>query len=162
MFYLLCGGSESTEMVPDMLDMKNTLLTAGFDVNEIAYVVKPNGQHSEWFWRDEFSDAHQWLFADYISQTSTLLPQTTATFLPNPAHDTLNVSINNYNGLPAYFTLTNAVGKTVLEQKLNTANSLITLPALPKGIYIARLSQINKQQSNPKITVIDVQQIVVD
>lgn len=161
-FYLLCGGSESTDMVPDMLDMKNTLLTAGFDANEIAYVVKPNGQHSEWFWRDEFSDAHQWLFADYISQTPTVSLQLTAAFSPNPAHDTLNVSINNYNGLPIYFTLTNAIGNIVLERKLNTANNLVALPALPKGVYIARLNQINKQQSNPKITVIDVQQIVVD
>lgn len=161
-FYLLCGGSESTDMVPDMLAMKNTLLTAGFDANEIAYIVKPNGQHSEWFWREEFSAAHQWLFADYISQTPSISPQLTATFSPNPAHDTLTVSINNYNGLPIYFTLTNAIGNIVLEQKLNTANSLIKLPTLPKGVYIARLSQINGQQSSHKISIIDVQQLMVE
>lgn len=160
-FYLLCGQLESSSMVSDMFDLKNALLTAGFDTNEIAYEVHADGQHSEWFWKREFPDAHQWLFADYANQTSNIAPPKVATFSPNPARHTLNVALNNYNGIPTYLTLSDTVGKTVLERKITTNNAIINISGLPKGVYIARLSQMTEVRSKREIVVIDTQQIVI-
>jgi predicted alpha/beta superfamily hydrolase len=59
--YFVCGGSESSSMVPDMTSMVNLARLVGY--RNVNSVVKSDGQHSEWFWRREFPASYEWLFA---------------------------------------------------------------------------------------------------
>ncbi|MCK6610440.1 MAG: hypothetical protein L6Q78_05305 [Bacteroidia bacterium] len=70
----LCDDTESDEMVPDMLRMKNLLLGKGIDSANCSYTVKTDGAHSEWFWKREFPAAFEFLF-----------PETSTTYLPKSA-----------------------------------------------------------------------------
>ena len=59
-FYFVCGLKESDDMVPDMVRMTSLLENKGY--RNIRNVVKSEGQHSEWFWKQEFPAAYQYLF----------------------------------------------------------------------------------------------------
>ncbi|TNE60422.1 MAG: alpha/beta hydrolase [Bacteroidetes bacterium] len=62
--YFLAGGDEPDYVETDIIKVGNALLSAGFMPQDIYFSVPPDGQHSEWFWRREFSKAYQWLLAD--------------------------------------------------------------------------------------------------
>lgn len=70
----LCDDTESDDMVPDMLRMRNLLLSKGIDSTNCSYTVKTDGAHSEWFWKREFPAAFEFLF-----------PETSTTHLPKRA-----------------------------------------------------------------------------
>jgi metallo-beta-lactamase class B len=67
--YFVSGGQEAATgeeagvYVKDQERMVDALLAAGLrrDVNVAAY-IRPDGKHSEWFWRREFPAAYKWLF----------------------------------------------------------------------------------------------------
>jgi alpha-amylase len=61
--YIVMGGQEGDapeRYVRDAQRMADTLRAAGF--TGVESVVRPDGAHSEWFWRREFPAAYQWLF----------------------------------------------------------------------------------------------------
>lgn len=61
-FYFVCGGAESTNMIPDMNAVYNQLVSNGYSTTgELFKTTVANGQHSEWFWEQEFPAAYQWL-----------------------------------------------------------------------------------------------------
>lgn len=65
--WFTAGGHEGTDpevMVGDQQRMVRTLAAAGWDSTVVRAYVRPDGQHSEWFWRREFPAAYQWLFPD--------------------------------------------------------------------------------------------------
>ena len=47
--------------------MVSTLTNNQYAANEINTAIKSDGQHSEWFWKREFSAAYQWLFQENTS-----------------------------------------------------------------------------------------------
>lgn len=59
-FYFLVGALESKEMVPDMQKMYDLLIEKGHSKKNLRFVTKPDGQHSEWFWRREFPEFYKW------------------------------------------------------------------------------------------------------
>ncbi|HWK88951.1 MAG TPA: alpha/beta hydrolase-fold protein, partial [Longimicrobium sp.] len=65
--YMVTGANEGDEpevYVRDHLAMADTLAAAGFRRGtEVVEHVRPEGTHSEGFWRREFAAAYQWLFA---------------------------------------------------------------------------------------------------
>lgn len=60
--YFLSGLNESTSMVPDMNQMKNTLIAAGHSAVNMPVIVWADGQHSEWFWKREYPSGFKFLF----------------------------------------------------------------------------------------------------
>jgi alpha-amylase len=69
--YMVMGGREGDTpevYVRDAQRMADTLRAAGF--TGVESVVRPDGAHSEWFWRREFPAAYQWLFADTAPRPS--------------------------------------------------------------------------------------------
>lgn len=61
--YMLCGEQEDADMVPDMQAVYSVLRHVGFSEAEINYQTRPEGKHSEWFWKQEFAYAYRWLMA---------------------------------------------------------------------------------------------------
>lgn len=60
--FLMGGNQESENMRSDLLSMYHTLVTAGFEKNNLHLDFYEEGTHQEWFWAREFSHAIEWLF----------------------------------------------------------------------------------------------------
>lgn len=95
--YQLAGGLEGGGSVAQQISqMKQTLITAGFDEQNIYNKVVANGQHTETFWRQEFGDAVLWLFADYyFMQTEEHNQAEACSIYPNPFEDSVFIEIRD-------------------------------------------------------------------
>ena len=61
--FQLAGGQEAGgSVVLANIRMQDSLISSGIHVQNLRSVAKADGQHSEWFWRREFSSAYRWLF----------------------------------------------------------------------------------------------------
>ena len=59
--YILVGEYEQ-ELISDAKEMYDTFLNIGFSRDQLALAFIDEGQHSEWFWAQEFKAAFLWLF----------------------------------------------------------------------------------------------------
>jgi glycosidase len=69
--YMVVGGREGDTpevYVHDALGMADTLRAAGF--TSVESLVRPDGAHSDWFWRREFPAAYAWLYRDAPAERS--------------------------------------------------------------------------------------------
>ncbi|UOR03502.1 alpha/beta hydrolase-fold protein [Hymenobacter aerilatus] len=71
--YLVAGQQESETMVPYMTQLRDQLHQAGVRSANLRFVVRPDGQHNEGFWRREFPAAYQWLFFGKSAETKKIL-----------------------------------------------------------------------------------------
>lgn len=60
--YMLVGGKEGENMVPDQEHSKKLLLENGFKAKNLKTKMVPDGTHSERFWKAEFEEVVRWLF----------------------------------------------------------------------------------------------------
>jgi metallo-beta-lactamase class B len=68
-FYFLCGLMETQpadRLAKLQQQMVESLVVAGFKLEDLRSVASPDGQHAEWFWRREFPAAYKWLFAPVV------------------------------------------------------------------------------------------------
>lgn len=63
-YYMMGGTAESGGLVNQMNLMMDTLMAAGFQASELQLKVVPGGQHNEYLWRTQFSQAYQWLYLE--------------------------------------------------------------------------------------------------
>ncbi|WP_197076831.1 alpha/beta hydrolase-fold protein [Hymenobacter terrenus] len=61
-FYFVCGLKESETMLPLMTAWRDELQTGGVLAVNLSFHAPADGQHREWFWRREFTDAYAFLF----------------------------------------------------------------------------------------------------
>lgn len=97
-FYLMAGALESSSMLPQLNQLKDQLLLAGFPASQVQTVARSDGQHAEWFWRREFQEAYQWLqgslIASEVGQASPLGSKCReALIFPNPANGKIRVKL---------------------------------------------------------------------
>lgn len=134
--YMLCGTPEGGGTVEkDMKQMYQTLMEAGFDTAEVKFEVRADGQHSEWFWRREFTDAYKWLFetdanaVEYSSNDNLPFVLT-----PMPFAETFaiqwKVPTKTYT-----ISIFSSTGQNVFFQILNSDKE-INITGFPKGIYL--------------------------
>lgn len=64
--YFLAGGAESPDgsVARDQRRVVDALRAAGVPASSVRDVVRPDGRHTESFWRREFASAFRWLFAE--------------------------------------------------------------------------------------------------
>ena len=149
--YVLSGGRESTTQLRDQRQLVDTLAAATFLINtEVDSVVKPDGMHSEWFWRREFPAAYQWLFAGTgpLSTPAEAGPVPDAipgfTLYPNPSDSAtpeLNVELIDRHAAPpgAPVTLLDATGRIVRTARLRRGKATFDTRTLPAGLYQVRV-----------------------
>jgi len=135
--YFLAGGLEGTTMVSNMQTMYNLLLTNNFTADELYYKVVPSGQHSEWFWADEFGVAYTWLFdTPTLSINPTQIQQNVHLYTA-PTDSALTIEL--LNPIPqASVQLFDINGKLMLHQSIGTQHRIAT-QQLPKGMYLLRI-----------------------
>lgn len=135
--YLLAGEQESGSLIQEMVNMQNTLLNVGFQPSEVLLHINPEGQHSEWFWRQEFPDAYTWLFGDEVTEVSRINEKQDIRISPNPVLDTLYIetSISLQNAMAHIYTLD---GKLLMTQNLAN-NYSINMENMENGIFILEI-----------------------
>lgn len=137
--YFLAGadeegdGNASNYVVEDMQAVSNAMTTAGFGPNEKSWNVIANGEHSEWFWAQEFPDAYQWLFADFTSSATTPDAAPLEIF-PNPAHTWVRFS-GLADNEKIRLRITGSDGKVWKDISVRAAEPL-WVGNLPAGFYL--------------------------
>lgn len=135
-FYFLAGGQESESLEQEVIDMTEDMMAAGFTEEELNFKFVSNGQHSEWFWAQEFPDAFEWL---YMSETTGVADKDgglNITVYPNPVYDSLHFTMPN-EMISADVVVLDVNGKEVLT--VADAHNKIDLSQLNAGAYIVKV-----------------------
>lgn len=149
-FYLMAGALESSSMLPQLNQLKDQLLLAGFPASQVQTVARSDGQHAEWFWRREFQEAYQWLQGSMPSSADhPISPPTNPKLrvVPQPCGSAcvLRVLVDNewratvQPGLqtawaPVPFQIVDPTGRIVHQGMLESAETLLD-NVLPAGMY---------------------------
>ena len=137
-------------MLPQLNQLKDQLLLAGFPASQVQTVARSDGQHAEWFWRREFQEAYQWLKGSMPSSADhPIYPSTNPKLmvLPQPCGSAcmLRVSVENEGGatgqtgwetgwVPIPFQIVDPTGRVVHQGRLESPETLLD-NVLPSGIY---------------------------
>ncbi len=137
--YLLCGGNESTEMVPDMMAMKDSLLSAGFANENISTKVVPGGQHNEKLWREAFGKA--WLWLSDQQNVTGVKPVVKRAFqiFPNPVENDLTIDFPAEAG-QVMMEIFNLNGLRIM-QKENIQPGKMNVSFLASGYYLLKIKK---------------------
>ena len=146
--YQLMGSLEGDSFVEQMYIIEDSLRKVGFIEEELTSVEKADGQHSEWFWAREFRDAYLWLFSETVNATNeTGSEPPLFKITPNPAIDSLHLSVNEPYPSLLLIELLNANGQTLYKLKtqwLQKAGKVISIDLIPlqmtAGSYFCKLS----------------------
>jgi len=136
--YIMGGSDESSGLVGQMMDMVDTLQSAGFDEDEIALKVVQGGQHNEQLWREQFGEACEWLFMDNASYINNYPTEAPIFVFYQNGQLTFKPSAENQLQGVCEIQLFSISGQQVLNKKVN-ASSPIDLPTGLHGVYIVRL-----------------------
>jgi predicted alpha/beta superfamily hydrolase len=142
--YFLAGGQEPAYVTTDMNAVATAMTTAGFGNSEKKTKVVSSGTHSEWFWKQEFGEAYQWLFAGAVSSTQQPNGQQWLVY-PNPA-----TTVLRFEGLESeqdikmrIFTVDGRLQRdTALSSDQPTAN----IGDLPAGYYFLEITTRSAQK----------------
>lgn len=132
--YFVAGQHESDENISQMRRMYDALAREGQDENEMYFLSKPDGAHSEWFWAGEFPDAYKWLFKHTILASQTDESQYWKIY-PNPVGNYLTV-LTAPEDLP--YSIYKLNGTSVISGKLR--HRCIDISALAEGGYFLQLA----------------------
>lgn len=134
-FFFLAGGQESANLDAQVTEMTDVLSEADFASDEWRYDFVSNGQHSEWFWAQEFPEAFEWLFMDASLGTGSSAEIEIAVF-PNPAIDSFSVRTRG-GASPASVTVLDQTGRIVLQS--TARGDRFEIGHLPAGLYFLRI-----------------------
>ncbi|MEO0896614.1 MAG: alpha/beta hydrolase-fold protein [Bacteroidota bacterium] len=154
--YQLVGTLEGSQYVAAMLEMEDSLISAGFVANEIISIEKSDGQHSEWFWAREFESGYKWLFGSPLTSRQALHDKIQLfSIYPNPVKDKIKIAFYYPVDEEVSLLISDMSGKTLHQQKLASGmGSLFQLDLdvkrlkLVEGTYLMTL--ISKQTTTSK------------
>ena len=132
-FYFVAGDHESATIIADMMEMFDTLESAGQPDNEMQLIHHADGSHSEWYWAREYPAAYEWLFENIVLGYNPL--RIVDDFIyPNPAGKFLGIK-GGKNDLP--YSIYSPEG--VLLSRSVLRNEQVDISGLPPGLYILEL-----------------------
>lgn len=132
--YFLAGGQESG-VGESCKNMIKSLKKAGFTDEEMLLKEVPSGQHSEWFWKQEFPAAYQWLFPKPLNLND--LKSKMLNIFPNPATELIIIAHENINSDSA--EIYNSFGILEFTIKLKKFETQIAVNKLKSGLYYVRI-----------------------
>ncbi|MBU6342205.1 MAG: T9SS type A sorting domain-containing protein [Bacteroidetes bacterium] len=150
--YFVAGGDEPTYVAQDMQAVADAMTTAGFGFSEKSFTVVPGGQHSEWFWAQEFPDAYVWLFQGAVSgsyQVGGKDPLKHAKVYPNPADKWVRLS-GVEEDTAIQVQIVGADGK-VWNRAQIAGGSPIYTGNLPSGFYMLKVRLENGRWRSMKL-----------
>lgn len=132
--YFLAGGEEPQYVADDMLEVSSAMTTAGFSSSEKDYNVVSGGQHSEWFWAQEFGEAYQWLFANVVSTTEVKAAKLSV--WPNPADSSIQLS--GFQGSASVKMQIISAENRIVRNFKHRPGEAIDVSDLQKGFYFIK------------------------
>jgi hypothetical protein len=78
------------------------------------------------------------------------VPKQQMTVLPNPVRDIMKINVTGLT-TAADLTIVDMSGKTVMQRKINTATSQLSLAGLPAGMYFVSVRENGREVSSTKI-----------
>jgi hypothetical protein len=84
-----------------------------------------------------------WVSADttFYSQVISVVSKNNLLVSPNPANNIIHVFINNANINPAWLTIINVAGRSVVEKALTRGEEVVDISKLAQGLYVVSVSQ---------------------
>lgn len=137
-YYIMGGSNESSGLVAQMQVMVDTLLSIGFQEEEVSMLVVPGGQHNEALWRAQFGPAYEWLFLNSSTSAPSLEPRGKMR-LYHQGHRVWVQTSHHFGQGPFSLDLFNLRGQKVFSGNLD-ARGEIHLPGHLKGLLVARFS----------------------
>ncbi|MBK9338432.1 MAG: T9SS type A sorting domain-containing protein [Lewinellaceae bacterium] len=138
--YFLAGGQEPAYVAQDIQKVTNAMLQAGFDASEMTTHLPADGQHSEWFWRREFADAYQWLFAGSVTSAGEASTDNEPALevYPNPATEFIRVTDAANEAKPLHVQILGVDGSLQHDAQVQPGEA-ISVSTLSKGFYVVRV-----------------------
>jgi len=130
-YYFLAGGQESASLQGQVQSMVDLMESAGMSEDQIRYDFVANGQHSEWFWAQEFPTAFEWLFINAPLSTADANTDKTIALYPNPSGDTISLRSGDRNDFEV--EIIDLMGRSF--GKIQTSNGQLSVVHLCKGVY---------------------------
>ena len=135
--YFLAGGAEPSSVAANMNTVADAMFAAGFSADEQLRLVQSGGEHSEWFWAQEFPAAYLWLFPETTVSSTPVQKNAGLEVFPNPALDVVR-----FSGAPIGAELrvqfVSAEGVVVRDTSARAGEAL-SLGNLPGGLYTLRI-----------------------
>ncbi len=148
--FIIGGGKESANLENEMIAMVDTLNNTGYPLSQINYQLKPDGQHSEWFWKREFPAVYSWLFSSSVGINEN--KSFNFSVYPNPAKDEINIK-GDFISDKLMAEMSDSTGKLIFKKKFKSGKSL-ELPEVSNGVYILKITD-GKQVGTRKILIQD-------
>jgi metallo-beta-lactamase class B len=142
------NGNQSNYVVEDMQAVADAMTAAGFGAQEKSFNVIANGQHSEWFWAQEFPDAYLWLFADITSGAPVPGTEPLEIF-PNPASTWVRFS-GLADNEKIQLKITGSDGKLWKDTVLQ-ASEPFWVGNLPAGVYLIKAVSKDGRQAAARL-----------
>lgn len=139
--YHLAGLLEAGNVDQRAMEMETELTGAGFSDEELELKVVANGEHSEWFWRQEFEEAYLWLKTELSTSVKDEKPQNEWKVYPNPVSDSF--VLQGGSKQKTAFQLIDLMGRVQHSGFLN-ASEPISVTTLPAGLYWLKVSNLIK------------------
>lgn len=116
----------------------------------MGIVVGPNGN----IWAvNATTNALLLIEPDVISTVPELKPSLTLNTYPNPATNTVHVSVDHYNGATLNIELLDAAGRILSTNKVPGNRYMVDVSGLPTGPYQFRVSLENGQQFQQRLMI---------
>jgi predicted alpha/beta superfamily hydrolase len=150
--YFVAGTTESTTMVPKMQQMRNALINKTWLENELFLKTDADGQHSEWYWKREFSAAYKFLFNNPPLETVGFSEKSTLSIFPNPSNSTIFLK-----NLPAEKTFQGRIFGSdgrLLQTSIFEKERPISVDSLRAGNYFLQLFDGEKRVTTLPFSVV--------
>ena len=136
--YFLAGGQESG-VAQNCKNMIDVLKSSGFSNDELILKEVPSGQHSEWFWKQEFPAAYLWMFP--ATTEINMIKKNDIRVYPNPVKDLILISHESTDAKEA--DLYNIYGNKIRIIDLKKENTELNIKDMPAGLYYLMIKEKN-------------------
>lgn len=136
-FYFLAGGEESASIETKVDSMIGIMEGLGFQPDEINFKFVPNGEHSEWFWAQEFPAAFEWLYISGSTAVNETDREMEITVYPNPVSDTLHLTLPEKERIISV-KIYDSNGREVFSS--NEAIEAVDVTNFPQGPYLLKVT----------------------
>lgn len=143
-FYFLAGGQESATIEAKVDSMLSIMESIGFEPNETYFKFVPNGEHSEWFWAQEFPEAFEWLYITDNTAVQELKNEVEVLVYPNPTSDTVHLILPENEKLDKV-KIYDATGREVYSGNGSAAE--IDVSSFAVGSYLLEVTGDNRMGS---------------
>jgi len=153
--YTVAGTTESSSMISNISSLETRLLQAGALDSNMLVVGRPDGAHSEWFWKREFPAAYSWLFQESPSAVHAIITdEFSLKVFPNPATNQISFDFRGINKI--HFQVIDAKGIIMQQDSLlKGVEYELTTSQYASGNYILKGYSESGKTFSARFTIVN-------